>query len=215
MICPNTNTIEWKSLVAKVGELQAWKEYIKNGNEIPTLGQLESINKELKVIQFQKLFPEEQFLTAKQLQQRTAIEQSVKDTAEKMSAKIGIPFRYIRETQTLAKGWIENGEAVINLAYATLDTPIHEILGHPIVRAIKNEQNNYFEQTKHLSLYQNLLKELETGKGKEVLDRVKRDYKYKDEKFVKHLKLRLENTTLTLEERNDYQKHIDIQIYSL
>ena len=217
MICPNTNTIEWKSLVAKIGELQAWKEYIKNGNEIPTLGQLESINKELKVIQFQKLFPEEQFLTAKQLQQRTAIEQSVKDTAEKMSAKIGIPFRYIRETQTLAKGWIENGEAVINLAYATLDTPIHEILGHPIVRAIKNTErkDGTWGTGKVSDLYENLLKELETGKGKEVLDRVKRDYKYKDEKFVKHLKLRLENTTLTLEERNDYQKHIDSQIYSL
>ena len=52
MICPNTNTIEWKSLVAKIGELQAWKEYIKNGNEIPTLGQLESINKEPEVVDY-------------------------------------------------------------------------------------------------------------------------------------------------------------------
>jgi hypothetical protein len=30
----------------------------------------------------------------------------------------------------------------INLAYATLDTPIHEILGHPIIRAIKGKIPN-------------------------------------------------------------------------
>ena len=37
-------------------------------------------------------------------------------------------------------GKIENKTAHINLAYVTLDTPIHEILGHPIIRAIKNKQ---------------------------------------------------------------------------
>jgi hypothetical protein len=114
---------------------------------------------------------------------------------------------------------------IINLAYATLDTPIHEILGHPIIRAIKNRSNYYKEgdtaefhgygdpervtitkifddtlevefrdsngniqkadlfeltKTQNTLLYQNLLKELEYGKGKEVLDRIKRDYKYKE-----------------------------------
>lgn len=48
--CPNKSSESWVSLVNKVGELQAYKEYIKNGNEIPTLDQvdyLESIS-ELK-----------------------------------------------------------------------------------------------------------------------------------------------------------------------
>jgi hypothetical protein len=88
------------------------------------------------------------------------------------------------------KGKIENNVAYVNLAYATLDTPIHEILGHPIIRAIKNkyktstfeaDEDTPFggrlkEEDGYSQLYQNLLKELETGKGKEVLNRIKRDY---------------------------------------
>jgi hypothetical protein len=76
------------------------------------------------------------------------------------------------------KGKLEGDTAIINLAYATLDTPIHEILGHPIIRALKNsDPGDYLFETEGGSqLYQNLLKELEYGKGKEVLDRIKRDY---------------------------------------
>lgn len=114
---------------------------------------------------------------------------------------------------------VSDGILYINLAYATLDTPIHEILGHPIVRAIKNiedskaryflekegvykngnkwyhlsnnkgggivldsieEVNKFLAKENTTTLYQNLLKELEYGKGKEVLDRIKRDYQYKE-----------------------------------
>jgi len=134
------------------------------------------------------------------------------------------------------------------LAYATLDTPIHEILGHPIIRAIRNKGiskisgtsktdftnlkgftitldsktdewivrystsgygndeiiventgiigfKNQKEAVKILQeyssgnrqvsfdktdLYSNLLKELKYGVGKQVLDRIKKDYKYKE-----------------------------------
>jgi hypothetical protein len=123
-----------------------------------------------------------------------------------------MPFVIESDRTKQYKGKIENGKAYINLAYATLDTPIHEILGHPIIRAIKNRKHfdgsidkyndamaefldknpnatreeaiayaNKKVGNNQTDLYQNLLKELETGRGKEVLDRIKRDYKYKYE----------------------------------
>ena len=41
------------------------------------------------------------------------------------------------------KGYLKDNTAIINLNHATLDTPIHEILGHPIIRAIKNRQYKF------------------------------------------------------------------------
>jgi len=141
---------------------------------------------------------------------KLASEKTIRDLAARMSDRIGMPFVIESDRTKQYKGKIENGKAYINLAYATLDTPIHEILGHPIIRAIKNrnsiteeyiknakfgykleglsenEINKKIEELKLQSknqdqLYQNLLKELETGRGKEVLDRIKKDYKYKYE----------------------------------
>lgn len=148
-----------------------------------------------------------------------ASEKTIRELAALMSDRIGIPYKIIADRNQQFKGKIENGQAVINLAYATLDTPVHEILGHPIVRALKgtpelrvgdrveyssgifgdkilkiksiNAGYNIYELedgskvfggelTKIQSpLYQNLLKELESGRGKEVWDRIKRDYQYK------------------------------------
>jgi len=111
-----------------------------------------------------------------------ASEKTIRDLAARMSDRIGIPVRYISDRSQQFKGKLENGTAVINLAYATLDTPIHEILGHPIIRAIKNRSQNQ-EDSSFNKLYENLLEELSTTKrGKEVLDRIKRDYNLKDTK---------------------------------
>ena len=66
-----------------------------------------------------------------------ASEKTIRDLAARISDRIGIPYRIISDRTQQFKGKLEKGEAVINLAYATLDTPIHEILGHPIIRAIK------------------------------------------------------------------------------
>lgn len=143
-----------------------------------------------------------------------ASEKTIRDLAARISDRIGIPVKFESDRTKKYKGKIENNVAYVNLAYATLDTPIHEILGHPIIRAIRNrksedgsieEYNNfmadywdthpeksreevekYVEDTfkptiKSSQLYENLLKELETGKGKEVLDRVKRDYVNKNQ----------------------------------
>lgn len=50
---------------------------------------------------------------------------------------------------------VQDGIIYINLAYATLDTPIHEILGHPIIRALKLQSG--------MSAKQQLNKEVEQG----------------------------------------------------
>lgn len=153
----------------------------------------------------------------KEIEKFVASEKTIRDLAARMSDRIGIPVRFEADKTKEYKGKLENGTAVVNLANATLDTPIHEILGHPIIRTIKNNTSKTFEvgnyeggeslgtfntreeaqefiknhpngdmlgissPTIHDNkLYQNLLKELEYGKGKEVLDRVKRDYTVKD-----------------------------------
>jgi hypothetical protein len=112
-----------------------------------------------------------------------ASEKTIRELAARMSDRIGMPIRFESDRTKQYKGKIENGVAYINLAYATLDTPIHEILGHPIVRAIKNTErkDGTWGEGKVSELYNNLLKELETGRGKEVLDRVKRDYVNKNQ----------------------------------
>jgi len=132
-----------------------------------------------------------------------ASEKTIRDLAARMSDRIGIPYKIISDRTQEFKGKIENNTAIVNLAYATLDTPIHEILGHPIIRAIKYSKNiggtitlkglDTSTKKQELSqLYQNLLKELEYGKGKEVLDRIKRDYVIKDD-FKKNEKEALED----------------------
>jgi hypothetical protein len=90
---------------------------------------------------------------------------TIKDLAIRMSERIGIDVEFITDENADYKGYFDKAtnKAVINLAYATLDTPIHEILGHPIINAIEKENP---------SLYNNLLKELESGKGKEIYDKL-------------------------------------------
>ena len=206
-------------------KISAWQNI--NGDKIPTVSDL------TRKVNYQLPSTEGQI----------ASEKTIRDLAARMSDRIGMPIRFESDRTKDYKGKIENNVAYINLAYATLDTPIHEILGHPIIRAIKNKQfvtkrqqfnfnkpffNNQdvknntgktitheghvyevyelkkfsnitykainFKRNEEIELsekefndivnesqlYQNLLKELETGKGKEVLDRIKRDYKYKE-----------------------------------
>lgn len=152
----------------------------------------------------------------REIEEFVASEKTIRDLAARISDRIGIPVQFESDRTKEYKGKIENNTAVINLAYATLDTPIHEILGHPIIRAIKKkndikayyeletttdkytivknqqggskvfntlqEANDFIARENTTTLYQSLLKELETGRGKEVFDRIKRDY-VKKEKY--------------------------------
>lgn len=200
--CVNINHPEFKELlnqssldpISLAADISIWQD--KNDTDLfPTLKQLSNGE-----VLYQKESDEG----------IVASEKTVRELAALMSDRIGMPYKVIADRNQQFKGKIENGTAVINLAYATLDTPIHEILGHPIIRAIKNkndkkayyeiesqtdkyvivknqkegskvfntlqEANDFITRENTTTLYQSLLKELEYGKGKEVLDRIKRDY---------------------------------------
>jgi hypothetical protein len=183
----------------------------------------------------------------------TDVKQTIEAIASRMASRIGIRYTIIDDPNQDFKGRVDNFGAFINLAYATKDTPIHEIVAHPIIRAIKSKKITkaseipvnefsfpedvitvkvykkrswlgvsswYYTTTEptrdengklvdtvikkdipidnrtvlkyyqtavafrpnlpsQSKLYLNLLKELEYGTGKEVLDRIKRDYPFK------------------------------------
>lgn len=147
--------------------------------------------------------------------ERSAREKTIRDLATSFAARIGMNVRFVTDQHAPFKGSVSGDTVVINLAHATNDTPIHEILGHPIIKAIKNNTIHYSVETNMKdggyvildmegkgikegfkteqeaeeyanenlypsnTLYQNLLKELETEEGKKVFDRIKRDYEYK------------------------------------
>lgn len=66
-----------------------------------------------------------------------ASEKTIRDLAARMSDRIGIPVKFESDRTKEYKGKIKNGVAYVNLAYATLDTVPHEVLLHPIIRALK------------------------------------------------------------------------------
>lgn len=216
-----------KNIPDALMSMREGNQYFANGEVFPTyedarneLEREEELNTQNEI--------NYQIPSDRNVEEFVASEKTIRDLAARMSDRIGIPVRFESDRTKEYKGKLETfpggTRAVINLAYATLDTPIHEILGHPIIRAIKDKSNpwrkmdrfeldgNFYiydvfsgytkegktiskeeyikaEQEfhkKHLSnnqLYQNLLKELEYGKGKEVLDRIKRDYVYKEEAY--------------------------------
>lgn len=84
-----------------------------------------------------------------------ASEKTIRDLAARMSDRIGIPVRFESDRTKKYKGKLENGTAVINLAHATLDTAVHEIFSHPILRVLKLQSG--------MSAKQQLNKEVEQG----------------------------------------------------
>lgn len=93
--------------------------------------------------------------------------ESIEDLANKFSEKTGIEVEIIDDSNENFKGKYSNGLATINLAYATLDTPIHEILGHPFISSLK-EQNK--------ELYDTLINEIQKEENSYILNKVKRLY---------------------------------------
>jgi hypothetical protein len=62
----------------------------------------------------------------------------MKGMLERLRERFGIEYKIIDDVYKRWKGKFQQGVAVVNLAYATLDTPFHEI-AHPWVAAIKKE----------------------------------------------------------------------------
>ena len=182
--------------------------------------------------QFQRLTSEEKAKTIEQVTKEHRSITALKDLSAKLAHRIGGRVNFVNRPAGDWKGYNQGMRSVFNEAYMTPDTPFHEILAHPIIRAIKNrniknltieeqedtvglltssgnpgivytiwedgkggkeifdtkiEAENYIQSLKDSNIiYQNLLKELETGRGKEVFDRVKRDYVYKKRTFRNH-----------------------------
>lgn len=208
-------------------KISVWQEKTGNLDRFPTLSELNSVGK-----QYQKLTAEEKAKTIEQVTKEHRSIAALKDLAHKLAHRVGGKVEFVNRTDVDWKGYNQGVKSVLNEAYMTPDTPFHEILAHPIIRAIKNspvskkdgfEISNFevkkdyknntwyidfkpgyyrkdFENFKrsgfstresaekslknnYSELYQSLLKELETGRGKEVFEQVKRDYKYKKEKY--------------------------------
>jgi hypothetical protein len=97
-------------------------------------------------------------------------EDVVKNLVEQLVDRIGNVYVSYRNDPDAQIVGLRSGNSVsINLAKVTLDTPIHEIIGHPMISSIKESNPD---------LYNNLITELDSGYGKEVFDRVKRIYKF-------------------------------------
>jgi hypothetical protein len=98
---------------------------------------------------------------------KKVIKGTLEKIAKKFKSKFGIKTKFINDSSQNFKGKLENDVAVINLAYATLDTPIHEIIGHPFIFLIKN---------KNPALYNNLIKELNKKENKDLVDFIDKTY---------------------------------------
>ena len=81
----------------------------------------------------------------RKIEEFVASEKTIRDLAARMSDRIGIPIRFESDRSKEYKGKLENGTAVINLAYATLDTVPHEVLSHSIIRALKIKSEKTIE----------------------------------------------------------------------
>jgi len=168
----NLNDFTYNEVNEKQKQLaiQLYSEYLESLNKpnvnpniktnVNTKQEPEDKSRDKNYKQFEKLFSDEEnkFFVA---------EQNIRDLAERVSARIGISYKFENDKTKKYKRYYKNGEAVINLAYATLNTPIYEILGYPIIKVLKN---------KNSKLYKNLLEEIKIGRGKEVLDKIKKNY---------------------------------------
>ena len=147
-----------------------WNEVIIDKKR--DLSQIQFKKKDLKDSkQFQKLTAKEKAKTIEQITKEHRSITALKDLAAKLAHRIGGKVKFENNHNADWKGYNQGNTSVLNEAYMTPDTPFHEVLAHPIVRELKKSKPE---------LYQSLLKELETGRGKKVFEQVKRDYVYKE-----------------------------------
>ena len=92
--------------------------------------------------QFQKLTAEEKAKTIEQVTKEHRSITALKDLAAKLAHRIGGKVDFENNPNVDWKGYNQGNTSVLNEAYMTPDTPFHEILAHPIIRAIKNN-NSY------------------------------------------------------------------------
>lgn len=152
--------------LASIGTQQQYSQYLNTTNN-PTIQGFKNF---VQGTQFQKLTEEEKARTIEQVTKEHRSITALKDLSAKLAYRIGGTVDFVNRTDVDWKGYNRGMTSVLNEAYMTPDTPFHEILAHPIIRVLKKSKPE---------LYQSLLKELETGRGKEVFEQVKRDYNIK------------------------------------
>lgn len=134
--CINVKSPEFKQLVeeSKINPLELaakislWQD-ANNTDEFPSVSEVKRFGE----VQYQKQTASDEGIIAS--------EKTIRDLAARMSDRIGIQYKIISDRSQVYKGKIEDNTTVINLAYATLDTAVHEVLGHSIIRALKNKSN--------------------------------------------------------------------------
>ena len=93
--------------------------------------------------QFQKLTAEEKAMTIEQVTKEHRSITALKDLSAKLAYRIGGKVEFVNKTDVDWKGYNQGMSSVLNEAYMTPDTPFHEILAHPIIRAIKNKNKTF------------------------------------------------------------------------
>lgn len=96
-------------------------------------------------------------------------EQTIKNIADNLSERTGIQFQYVNSKKLNFASKIQGNTVTINLAKATLDSPIHEVL-HPFIEVIKKT---------NISLYNRLIRELQDSElGQKIIPEITERYKY-------------------------------------
>jgi hypothetical protein len=135
-------------LNAKIG---VWQEQ-NSLEKFPTLEELKITAKPLafnQKVEAEQITSNNQFIPS----DYSVSEKTVVNLSNKLSTLLGIEVRIINDSSQRFKGKLQNKVAFINLAYATEDTPIHEVLGHPFVEHLKNNDK---------ILYNKLMREIST-----------------------------------------------------
>ena len=130
----------------------------------PFKGKFQKVSKKATAPKKTKMSREKQVYNAKVL-------------ANKLARLTGIPVKYIDDPKQMFKGKIEDRVAIVNLAYVTADTPIHEILGHPVIASLKETDREFYDK---------LVGEVKNSKqGADILARIKEDYsEYTEEQQI-------------------------------
>lgn len=84
-------------------------------------------------------------------------ESAIRDLAARLADRIGGKVDFINKESEKYAGYNEGNKSTINLHYATLDTPLHEIIFHPLVRALKEKSNQEIDSHIENLISQNII----------------------------------------------------------
>lgn len=113
------NNIEQIHILGSKSDIEGFKEFVQGK-------------------QFQKLTAEEKSKTIEQVTKEHRSIVALKDLAHKLAHRIGGKVEFENRTDMDWKGYNQGMTSVLNEAYMDESTAFHEIMGHPIIRALKS-----------------------------------------------------------------------------